>query len=254
MTRVFAISDIHLDFPANLKWLTGLSMDDYQNDILILAGDVSDVPYLLNLCFETLAKRFKKVLFVPGNHDLWVVRLPEKMGSIDKFHCIASLAEGFGISTQPYHSGPLSIVPLLGWYDYSFGQPSAALREAWMDFHACTWPEGFDAGQVTEFFTSQNEASLAVRNQTVISFSHFLPRIDLMPSYIPAQHQILFPVLGSSVLERQLRRLGPSIHVYGHSHVNQQLTLDGVLYINNAYGSPGETRISAKKLLCIHEQ
>ena len=87
----------------------------------------------------------------------------------------------------------------------------------------------------------------------VITFSHFLPRIDVMPRSVPDEVRILFPVLGTTLLEQQLRRLGSRLHVYGHSHLNRKVDIDGVSYINNAFGYPYETRIAAKRLLCIHE-
>jgi hypothetical protein len=40
--------------------------------------------------------------------------------------------------------------------------------------------------------------------------------------------------------------------VYGHSHVNRDVAIDGVTYINNAFGYPRETRITAKALRCVH--
>ncbi len=40
--RVFALSDIHIDYHENEQWLSRLSSMDYQEDILILAGDVTD--------------------------------------------------------------------------------------------------------------------------------------------------------------------------------------------------------------------
>jgi hypothetical protein len=43
-----------------------------------------------------------------------------------------------------------------------------------------------------------NEARLSVRNDTDISFSHFLPRIDLMPDSIPPKFRLLSPVLGTT--------------------------------------------------------
>lgn len=93
-----------------------------------------------------------------------------------------------------------------------------------------------------------------IAGKTVISFSHFLPSIDLMPPSIPLHHRYLYPVLGSYALERQLRRLGATLHVYGHSHVNRRVTLDGVGYINNAFGYPSETKIAAKRLVCIYDE
>ena len=96
------------------------------------------------------------------------------------------------------------------------------------------------------------QSAMGTKRNTVISFSHFLPRIDLMPSYIPKKHRILYPVLGSTIIEDQVRQLAPTIHVYGHSHVNRDIEIDGIQYINNAFGYPKETRIAAKELLCIY--
>jgi hypothetical protein len=87
----------------------------------------------------------------------------------------------------------------------------------------------------------------------VITFSHFLPRIDLVPSYVSSRHRLLDPVLGSTRLEQQLRQLGSSIHVYGHSHINRRVNLGGVTYLNNALGYPGEERITKRQLLRIDE-
>jgi len=71
--RVFAISDLHVDYADNAKWVAGLSTSQYLDDILVVAGDVSYSLQQLEWALKTIAARFKKVLFVPGNHDLWVV-------------------------------------------------------------------------------------------------------------------------------------------------------------------------------------
>jgi Icc-related predicted phosphoesterase len=141
----------------------------------------------------------------------------------------------------------------LAWYDFSFAVPCKKLLESWADFRACSWPQPFQPRDVNEYFLKKNVHHLNITNQTVISFSHFLPRIDLMPSYIPQVYHYLYPVLGSVLLEKQIRVLTPHIHVYGHSHVNRSVTLQGVQYINNAFGYPSEDRIARKRLLCVCE-
>jgi Icc-related predicted phosphoesterase len=75
----------------------------------------------------------------------------------------------------------------------------------------------------------------------------------VMPAYIPAERRMLYPVLGSTRIEDQIRVLQPDIHVYGHSHVNRRVRLDGIDYVNNALGYPQETRIAARELVCIHD-
>jgi len=250
--RVFTVSDLHIDHEANRHWLSELSDSDYRDDALILAGDVSDRPDRLRWCLQTLVRRFRQVLFVPGNHELWVVRDAGPIDSLQKFDAVRHLARECGACVDPWRRGPLSIVPLQSWYDFSFGPPAAALRAAWNDFQACRWPEGFDAGRITQHFLAMNEPWLAERNELLISFSHFLPRIDVMPDRIPPDKRILYPVLGSAALGEQVLRLAPQMHVYGHSHVNRRVRLDGIEYINNAFAYPQETRIAAKRLLCIH--
>jgi predicted phosphodiesterase len=247
--RVFTVSDIHIDYDENRRWLHNLSQSDYQDDVLILAGDITDVVLLFIEGFEALKRRFLEVLYVPGNHDLWVHRNGGN-NSLDHFFLIRKIADDYGIRMEPVHFDSLSIVPLFGWYDYSFGRPSKAILNAWVDYVACRWPLAFDELAITEYFVTLNEAHLNADNQTVISFSHFLPRIDLMPATIPADKRILYPVLGTTLLEQQLRQLKSDTHIYGHSHVNRYLAKDDVLYINNAFGYPHESR-ARKELLCV---
>jgi hypothetical protein len=200
-----------------------------------------------------LAARFRKVLFVPGNHDLWVLRESDpEISSLQKFDALSAAVRSSGASMDAFFESGLSIVPLLGWYDYSFGEPNDELKDAWMDYQACRWPPGLGAATIADHFNALNEDVAVSKGGKVITFSHFLPRIDVMPDSIPSSRRWLYPILGSTLLEEQLRRLGSSIHVYGHSHVNRSLTLDGVAYINNAFGYPREARITAKQLLCIY--
>src|SRR5215471_4703717 len=138
--RVFALSDIHIDYDVNAEWIADLSNFEYRDDVLILAGDVTNTRRLLEWCLCTLAKRFKRVLFVPGNHELWVIREDRKKNSLQKFDDVCAVVESSGASMQAFRERGVSIIPLLGWYDYSFGEPSEELRSMWMDYRTCRWP------------------------------------------------------------------------------------------------------------------
>jgi predicted phosphodiesterase len=252
--RVFAVSDLHVDYKPNREWLGQLSTSDFQDDALILAGDISDKLSLIDECFATLVKRFCSVLFVPGNHDLWIDR-EDARDSFEKYIAVKHLAAQHGVRLNTLRRNALAIVPLLGWYDYSFGPADDFLRNAWVDYRACRWPEGYDDAAITRFFTERNATPDSAELQgadTIITFSHFLPRIDLMPERIPPRHRKIYPVLGTSILERQLRQLGSSIHVYGHSHVNRHVAIDDVTYINNAFGYPTEAHVTARRLVNVH--
>ena len=252
--RFFAVSDLHVDYGENATWVERLSKVEYLHDVLILAGDVSDVSSRLAKCLELLVRRFWRVLFVPGNHELWMVREAGSfLHSLDKFVKTQELVLNCGALTGLFQAGEVTVVPLLGWYDYSFGEPGDELRAVWMDYRACRWPAEMTDDAVARYFERLNGNNKCLAGPRVITFSHFLPRIDLMPEYIPARHKQLYPVLGSTRLERQLRAWHPMTHLYGHSHVNQSRVFDGIRYVNNALGYPGEARMTSRRLLCVYE-
>lgn len=249
--RFFALSDIHVDYPENLLWIEAIDNDAYRDDVLILAGDATDDLVLLARVFRELRLKFGSVLFVPGNHELWL-REEDVDCSLEKFSVIKKLCKSLGVETDVTHFGEVSIVPLYSWYDFSFGQPGRHLLRAWRDFRECRWPEFLSGAEaISNHFLAMNSDRLMVTNDKVISFSHFVPRIDLMPERIPEKRRIVYPVLGSESLGKQVAQLNPDIHIYGHSHVNRDIVVDDICYINNAFAYPSEERISRKKLHCV---
>lgn len=249
--RIFALSDLHVDYDTNARCVEDLSTADYSNDVLIFASDVSDRLSMLSWCLHKLAKCLEQVLFVPGNHDLRVLHDAPGKTTLDKFREVAAVTSDSGVSIGPFHCDSLSIVPLLGWYDYSFGALTGTLSAAWMDFVACRWPDGLQAPEISLQFSALNRTQVPKGVRRVITFSHFVSRIDLLPGALPAKHRMLFPVLGSTHLDRQLRDLNSQMHVYGHSHINRRRLIDGVTYINSAFGYPHEERIASKQLTTI---
>jgi len=250
--RIFCISDIHVEYEINRRWLNNLSQHDYKNDLLILAGDITNNLMLLEKILGEIRNRFLEVCFVPGNHELWVQR-DKSINSLEKLSLIQQISSNSGVLMEPFENHYFYIVPLFGWYDYSFGPPSDEILTTWMDYWACEWPANFDQKSIAKYFLDKNETYFKKTNKYIISFSHFLPRIDLMPFFIPPNKRYLYPVLGSFLLEEQIRKLGSSIHIYGHSHVNRRVYKDNVLYINNAFGYPHETMIARKELICVME-
>lgn len=83
MTKVFAIGDIHgAHLP--LKQCLERCGFDYENDQLIVLGDICDGwPYVYE-CVEELRK-IKNVIFVVGNHDMWFITWLKTMHHPDKW-------------------------------------------------------------------------------------------------------------------------------------------------------------------------
>jgi len=70
-------------------------------------------------------------------------------------------------------------------------------------------------------------------------------RANLIPSRLHAHQTLnfkgLYRVGGTTRLDEQIREVGSTIHVFGHSHINWEKEVDGVLYVQNAKGYPRET-------------
>lgn len=78
--RIYLLSDLHMDYPANRQWLHDLCSasknDDDGNEggdtMMIVAGDVSHDLEILSWTFRTLKRRYDEVIYTVGNHELWV--------------------------------------------------------------------------------------------------------------------------------------------------------------------------------------
>jgi len=263
-TRVWAISDVHIDYQQNFDLLAEFARQGHGNDALIVAGDVSDRLERLESLFQVLVQHFAQVLFVPGNHELWVRRSGHAT-SVDKLAAIRALCQHTGVSMEPVRVGTRQqvwLVPLLSWYDDKDRPDNSLYVEKtyavdrtdsmWGDFVHTRWPKSLTQ-PLAQWFAEANESNLQRSyDAPIISFSHFLPRQDLIFRMPVAEAMALGPqhdpfpefnfsrVAGSTRIEQQLRQLGSSLHLYGHQHRNRVRRIDGVTYVSHCMGYPRE--------------
>jgi predicted phosphodiesterase len=238
--RVFAMSDIHTDFKQNLTIIENLSLSDFKGDILILAGDVADKLDTIHHSLSILRERFDRIFYVPGNHELWV--RGSGMDSLEKFNRVLELSHQLDIETAPAKLNGLWIVPLLSWYESSFDiDPQDNDLSGWADFRHCKWPQNIE--KVSQHFMEMNRSVIHSYDAPVISFSHFLPRSELLPPKRHLRFKGLPKVSGSVSIEAQVREIGSRVHVFGHSHINYDCVIDGIRYVQNALSYPKEQRL-----------
>lgn len=232
--RIFATSDLHTDYRDNFRWLQTLSDSAYRDDTLIVAGDVSDRIDIIRETLLLLRSKFRYLLFTPGNHELWVRN--SDLTSIDKLQQVLQLCEEIDVATTPQRFDDLWIVPLFSWYD---GVYDPEMR-AWADFHVCKWPE--DVQPLPDYFLRLNEPHLKSYDGRVITFSHFIPRAELMPPKEYMRISWLPTVSICAALDAQIRQLNSTVHICGHTHTNFDRVIDNVRYIQNAVRYPKERR------------
>lgn len=280
-SRVWVISDVHIDYQENFDRLLAFARRGYHGDALIVAGDASDRMERLQAMFEALVPNFRHVLFVPGNHELWVRRSTQFADSLEKYYAIEALCESTGVKTQPVQLGHYKkvwLVPLLSWYD-DRNRPNTSLYvekdyaedrtdDMWGDFIHARWPDDMRS-DLAQWFANQNQASLErTYEHPVISFSHFLPRRELVfhksiqeslklaRKYDPLPEFNFTRVAGSLRIDEQVRSLGSTLHIYGHQHRNRVRTYDGVTYLSHCMGYPkererGHVSANAMEPLCV---
>jgi hypothetical protein len=278
--HVYAISDIHTIIPENRKWVDSLSHTGPSSSpsILLVAGDVAEDSSVLLHTLSALQSAFSYVFFVPGNHDLWV-KSPGVSevwaNSVDKLQSLLSKCVAMGVHTHPVHfvwsERGLWVVPIFSWYHPSFDRerdipPNVAaippIEKVFQDFRRCVWPSGLDPLQthVAKYFDDLNDTpphtTVVSRSDAdvVISFSHFLPRIELLPEKRYLFYPNLAKAVGSDYLQRRVAALSPSLHVFGHTHFGWDATVDGVRYVQAALGYPHERKQRMPSLYVGHNE
>src|SRR5687767_591257 len=115
--RLLAISDLHVGHTENMCALERTPR--HPHDWLIVAGDVGETAQQLDDALELLQERFARVIWVPGNHELWTRPLESGARGQHKYAQLLEVCRRRGVTTpeDPYplwtgRSGPHRIAPL----------------------------------------------------------------------------------------------------------------------------------------------
>ena len=271
VVRLFGLSDLHVDYAANLETVKTLERPPGDGHLaLIIAGDVTHNRTTLRDALTALRRTFDDVFYVPGNHEAWVTSVDRADGIVDsvaKLRACEALAEACGCTTRPRTlidaSGrSVRVAPLRGWYHASHDREPSVLPEddgsrgfsrRWADYRKCRWPpsllgrggseavaHGMGAGDdaLSAYFAATN--TIARDNTPLVTFSHYSPRFECVPEKRFLLEPCLAKVSGSDHLGDLVLRLKPDVHVFGHTHIPIDLELDGTYYAQWPLGSPRE--------------
>ena len=249
--KLLAISDLHVRHKANRKAVE--EMSPRPDDWLILCGDLGESQEHLRFVFETLGPRFAKLIWVPGNHELWSRAADGKRGD-DHYQELVELCRSYQVLTpeDPYplwdgEGGPAHIVPLFLLYDYSFRPAGMSKAEglAWAAEAGivCTdefylHPHPYPSREAwCEARIELSEKRLAELDPSIptVLINHFQMRFEL--ARLPRVPRFCL-WCGTTRTEDWHRRWNAKVVVSGHLHMRSTDWRDGVRFEEVALGYP----------------
>ena len=251
--RLYAISDVHLAHRENREILEAIPA--HPDDWLILAGDVGESPRHLAWALDVLGRKYARLVWVPGNHDLWThPKDPDALAGEARYLELVELCRSRGVLTpeDPYvvwdgEGGPCRIAPLFVLYDYSFRPDDVpredVLRWALEDgilcrdehlLHPDPYPtrEAWCAARVE---LTERRLDATCGTLPLVLVNHFPLRRDLVR--IPRVPRFA-PWCGTRHTEQWHARFGASVVVTGHLHVPSTDWIDGVRFEEVSLGYP----------------
>lgn len=250
--RLFATSDLHLGHKANREALD--SLPAYPDDWLIVAGDVGERAAHLVHALEILTRRFARVIWTPGNHDLWCpADATDRTRGQARYDELVAICRQFGALTpeDPFAAWPPEpdtvIVPMFLLFDYTFRPPEisesgalARAREAGIlsgdeqMLDHTGWPSRTAWCHARCDLTERRLMALPEGTRTIL-VNHWPLRYDLArPPRIPR-----FSLwCGTTRTEDWGRRFRARAVISGHLHLRTTLWRHGVRYDEVSLGYP----------------
>lgn len=207
-----------------------------------------------------LSERFAKVVWVPGNHELWTHPSdPVRLRGEARYLHLVDLCRSLGVITpeDPYPvwedaDGPVTVAPLFLLYDYTFRAPGATTRDESLAIahragvvcaderflHPDPYPTRDDWCRARVRETEPRLAGIPEDHRTVLVNHYPLVREPTDVLRYPEFAQWC----GTELTRDWHRRFRAAAVIYGHLHIPRVTHHDGVRFEEVSIGYPREWR------------
>ncbi|MEU4645198.1 metallophosphoesterase [Micromonospora sp. NPDC023814] len=260
LPQLLAISDLHVVHAEN-KAIVERLRPERDGDWLVVAGDVGEFASDIEWALGLLSRRFAKVIWAPGNHELWTPREdPVQLRGDERYRHLVELCRGLGVVTpedpypvwDPQGGDPVLIAPLFLLYDYSFRPPGTYTKEqALARAHevgvVCTdeillHPDPYPTRD------AWCRARLALTERRLTTERNGLPTV--LVNHFPLVREptriLRYPEFaqwcGTEATADWHTRFDARVAVYGHLHIPRTTWYDGVRFEEVSVGYPREWR------------
>ncbi|MFK4145046.1 metallophosphoesterase family protein [Streptomyces sp. NPDC004065] len=255
--QLLAVSDLHVGYGENRALVERMAPDS-DGDWLLVAGDVAETVADIRWALKTLAGRFGKVVWVPGNHELWThPRDTVTLRGVARYEHLVEMCRELGVTTpeDPYPlwegpGGPVAVAPLFLLYDYSFLPAGSTTKDEGLAharrtgvvcndeylLHPDPYPsrEAWCRARVGR--TAERLAALPEDLPTVL--------VNHYPLHRHPTDVLWYPEFamwcGTRLTGDWHRRFRAAAVVYGHLHIPRTTRHDGVRFEEVSVGYPRE--------------
>jgi predicted phosphodiesterase len=252
--QLLALSDLHVEHKVNREAL--LALPARPEDWLILAGDVSDSLRGLAWTLDALAPKFARLLWVPGNHELWSEPNASERGEARYAQLVATCrARGVLTPEDEYVEWPLAldgarvrIALCFLLYDYTFAPDEHQGQQRAREWAAAGGIMAADEVRLHPDPHASREAWCAARLEATA------PRLEqaasthalVLVNHWPLRRDVVrlgrvprySPWCGTRQTEDWHQRFRSLVCVHGHLHVRASDVRDGVRFEEVSLGYP----------------
>jgi 3',5'-cyclic AMP phosphodiesterase CpdA len=255
--RLLAVSDLHVRYRENREIVDGL-LPTSDDDWLIVAGDVAEQVGDVEWALRVLCERFARVIWVPGNHELWTRRKdPVSLRGEQRYRRLVEICRDLGVLTpeDPFPvwdgaGGPATVAPLFLLYDYSFlpagtTTPEEGLAAAYAAGVVCTdehllYPDPYpDRAAWCAARIEESERRLADCDPALptVLVNHW--PLTRHPTRVLRYPEFALWCGTERTADWHVRYRATTV-VYGHLHIPRVTREDGVRFVEASLGYPRE--------------
>ncbi|MFI9363526.1 metallophosphoesterase family protein [Kitasatospora sp. NPDC053057] len=257
--RLLAVSDLHISYQENRDLVEKLQ-PTHPDDWLLVAGDVAELTTSIEWALGLLAERFARVVWAPGNHELWThPEDPVQLRGVARYDHLVELCRALGVVTpeDPYPiwqgaGGPVRIAPLFLLYDYSFRAPGTTTKEESL---AAAYESGIVCADERMLhpdpfpdLDSWCRERVRLTEQRLAACDPDVPLV-LVNHYPLVRHPtevLWYPEFaqwcGTELTADWHRHFNTAAMIYGHLHIPRKTSYDGVPFEEVSLGYPREWR------------
>ncbi len=259
-----AVSDIHVGHQGNKPVVEEIRPDSPE-DWLIVAGDVAERSDDIRWALKLLRERFAKVIWVPGNHELWTTaKDPVQMHGAARYDYLVAMCRDLDVLTpeDPFpvwtgagaeaYGGAVTLAPLFLLYDYSF-RPDHVPKDEVVAWAAEERAVCSDEVLLSPDPYPSRQAWCAAR------ISHTRQRLDqevpegrptVLVNHYPLREEFVYlpriprfsPWCGTRATENWHQRYRALACVSGHLHIRRTDWRDGTRFEEVSLGYPKQWR------------